>query len=183
MARTNTSIKTGDIWTIAIGFVLFAWGTIALVLQLVKGWYISGSPWLMLPGGIMIIAAISNIITYRYNREKILGALESYERVSIDQLSHELNIKSKDVKNLIIDLRTEGRLKASFDPESGDVFVLEVKGRPPMAVIPVSSSGLPEHEAAIKKTYAARPDQGFCPYCGSMIKPGDKFCNNCGASI
>ncbi|NHJ32817.1 MAG: hypothetical protein FK732_08135 [Asgard group archaeon] len=183
MTRTNTSIKTGDIWTIAIGFVLFAWGTIALVLQLVKGWYIAGTPWLMLPGGIMIIAAISNIITYRYNREKILGALQSYDRIGIEQLSRELNIKEKDVKNLIVDLRSEGRLKASFDPESGDVFVLEVKGQPPMSVRPISSSGLPEHEAAVKQTHKALPDQKFCPYCGSMVKAGDKFCNNCGASI
>jgi len=23
----------------------------------------------------------------------------------------------------------------------------------------------------------------YCPYCGSISKPGDPFCNNCGASI
>ncbi|MBK5114721.1 MAG: zinc-ribbon domain-containing protein [Candidatus Heimdallarchaeota archaeon] len=184
MSKTRNSATTGNFWTIAIGIMLLAWGTVCLVFWVAfNNPSIPGSPWLMLPGGIMIVAAISNIITYRYNREKILGALQSYERVSIEQLSSELSIKEKDVKNLIVDLRSEGKLKASFDPESGDVFVLDVKGQPPVAVVPVSSSGLPEHETAIKKTYKARPDQGFCPYCGSLIKPGDKFCNNCGASI
>ena len=183
MSKGSKSVRSGNIWTIAIGLALFAWGTIALVLLLVKSWYIAGTPWLMLPGGIMIIAGIANIITYGYNKEKVLGALKSYERVGINQLASELGMKHKDIKDAVIDLRTEGKLKASFDPESGDVFVLSVKGQPPIAVVPVSSSGLPEHEAEIKKSYKAIPDQGFCPYCGSMFKPGDKFCNNCGASI
>jgi len=183
MAKTEKSVINGVIWTVAIGIALFIWGTICLVLQLVKGWYIPGTPWMMLPGGIMIISGFANLITYRHNRERVLGALKSYERVSITQLSSELGMKEKDVKDVIVDLRSGGKVRASFDPESGDVFVLDVKGQPPMAVVPVSSSGLPEHEEAIKKTYKSIPDQGFCPYCGSMFKPGDKFCNNCGASI
>lgn len=184
MGKSESSVKNGIIWTIAIGLAMLIWGTVCLVFWVVyNNPTIPGTPWLMLPGGIMIIAGISNIITYRYNREKLLGALKSYERVSIDQLSSELGMKQKDVKDVIVDLRTAGKLRASFDPESGDVFVLDVKGQPPIAVVPVSSSGLPEHEEAIKKTYKSIPDQGFCPYCGSMFKPGDKFCNNCGASI
>ena len=183
MAKTERSVMNGVIWTIAIGIGLFIWGTICLVLLLVKGWYVPGTPWMMLPGGIMIISAIATLINYRYNRERLLGALKSYERVSIAQLSNELGMKEKDVKDVIVDLRSAGKVRASFDPESGDVFVLGVKGQPPMAVARVSSSGLPEHEVAAKKAYKAIPDQGFCPYCGSMFKPGDKYCNNCGASI
>jgi len=184
MSNSEKSAVRGNIWSIVIGLMLLIWGAVSLYVRVYKGNYLSpGTPWLMLPGGIMIIAGISSIFTYRYNREKILGALKSYERVEITQLAEELNMKEKDVKNVIVDLRTEGKLKASFDPESGDVFVLDVKGQPPMAVVPVSSSGLPEHEEAIKKTFKSIPDQGFCPYCGSMFKPGDRFCNNCGASI
>lgn len=26
-------------------------------------------------------------------------------------------------------------------------------------------------------------ESSYCPYCGSVVKPGDAFCNNCGASI
>ncbi len=182
MSYIEKSIGHGNLWTLIIGLTLTTWGAVALVFQLRFGRDIPGSYWLLIPGGIILIAGISNIFTYRYNREKLLEALKSYERVSIEQLANELNMKEKEVKEVLVDLRTEGRLKASFDPETGDVFVLEVKGQPPIAIIPVSSSGLPEHEANIAKTYKSLPDQGFCPYCGSMIKPGDSFCNNCGAS-
>ena len=182
MSYFDKSIGRGNIWTLAIGIAFTLWGAIALALHLAVGRDIPGSYWMLIPGGILLIAGISNIMTYRYNREKLLEALKSYERVSMEQLANELNMKEKDVKEVLVDLRTEGRLKASFDPETGDVFVLEVKGQKPIAVVPVSSSGLPEHEANIQKTYKKIPDQGFCPYCGSMIKPGDSFCNNCGAS-
>lgn len=182
MSYLDKSIGHGNIWTLAIGIGFTIWGAIALVFQFVFDRSFPGTFWLLIPGGIMIIAAISNIISYRYNREKILGALKSYERVSMEQLASELDMKENEVKEVIVDLRTEGRLKASFDPETGDVFILEVKGQPPMAVVPVSSSGLPEHEANIEKSNERIPNQGFCPYCGSMIKPGDSFCNNCGAS-
>ena len=26
-------------------------------------------------------------------------------------------------------------------------------------------------------------ESSYCPYCGSVVKPGDAFCNNCGASV
>ena len=125
MSKGSNSVRTGNIWTIAIGLVLFIWGTVSLVLKLVYGWDIPGTPWLMLPGGVMIIAGIANIITYGYNKEKVLGALKSYERVSISQLASELGMKHKDIKDAVVDLRTEGRLKASFDPESGDTVSID----------------------------------------------------------
>lgn len=181
MSKRN-AFSSGNIWTIGIGLGLFLWGLLSLLDHFFWN-IIPGTYWLLIPGGILIIAGISNIINYRYNRERILAALKSYNTVSINQLAKELKMQEKDVKEIIVDLRTEGRLKASFDPESGDVMILEVTGQSSFAVTPVSSSGLPGHEEAISNLKSVSSDQGYCQYCGSMVKPGDRFCNNCGSAI
>jgi hypothetical protein len=181
MSKRN-AFSSGNIWTIGIGLGLFLWGLLSLLDHFLWN-IIPGTYWLLIPGGIMLIAGISNVINYRYNRERILAALKSYNTVSISQLANELKMQEKDVKEIIVDLRTEGRLKASFDTESGDVMVLEVLGQPPLTVTPVSSSGLPEHEAVISSSKFQSADQGYCQYCGSMVKPDDRFCNNCGSAI
>jgi hypothetical protein len=134
----------------------------------------------MIPGAIMIISGISTIVAYRYNREKVLSALSSYDRISVEQLANELGMQKKDVKETVIDLRTEGQLRASFEPESGDVIVLAVRGQKPITS-PRTATTTEKKEMLAKKP-AASPE-GFCPYCGSMVKPGDRFCNNCGSAL
>lgn len=182
MSKRN-ALSSGNIWTIGIGLGLFIWGLLSLLDHFLWSRDFPGTYWLLIPGGIMILAGISNIINYRYNRERILAAMKSYNKVSIKQLADELKMQQKDVKEIIVDLRTEGRLKASFDPESGDVMILEVSGQPPIVVTPVSSSGLPEHEEAISGIKPLSANQGYCQYCGSMVKPEDRFCNNCGSAL
>ena len=181
MSNTKKSMSSGNVWTIMIGLALAIWGLVCIIVYYYTGTDIAGSPWLLLAGGIMIIAAISSIATYRYNREKVLGALKSYPRISLAELSKELKMNEREVKAIIIDLRTDGQLKASFDTESGDVIILEVKGQP--LVVPVSSSGLPEHEDAISPYPKEYREQGFCQYCGTLTKPEDMFCNNCGSAL
>jgi hypothetical protein len=173
MTKTRNAFTTGNIWTIGIGLGMFIWGLLSLIDHFVWGFSFPGTYWLLIPGGIMIIAGIANIINYRYNRERVLGALKSYNKVGISQLADELKLKEKEVKEIIVDLRTEGRLKASFDPESGDVMVMEVQGQIPISAIPVD-----ETTPAATKT-----QEGYCQYCGSIIKPGDQFCNNCGSAL
>ena len=77
MGYLDTSIGRGNIWTFFIGLGLAIWGAISLAKP-----GVTGTPWLLLPGGIMIITAIANISNFRYNREKIIGALKSYNRIS-----------------------------------------------------------------------------------------------------
>lgn len=130
----------------------------------------------------MLLAGISNVFTYRFNRRKILSTLRSYERISLSQLSSEVNIRKRKTKQLIVELRTDGKLRASFEPTTGDVLIFEVNGEPPSAVVPMSSSGLPEHEEKYKHLHI--PDEHhYCQYCGSIVKPDDQYCNNCGSYV
>lgn len=174
MSKTRNAFNTGNIWTIAIGVAFLIWGTFSLVGHFYPSWSIPGTYWLLIPGGIMVIAGIANIINYRYNRERVLAALKSYNQVGITHLSNELKLKEKEVKEIVVDLRTEGRLKASFDPESGDIMVLEAGGQTPVSV---STSD------ATAPSVAAKTKDGYCQYCGSLVKPDDRFCNNCGSAM
>jgi len=183
MSTSRRAINTSNIWTFTIGIGLVLWGVIWLVVKFRFGKDITGTPWLILIGGIMLIAAITNVMSYRYNRDKVLGALKSYPRVSLAQLASELKMQEKDVKSLIVDLRTEGQLKASFDPKSGDVIVLEVRGQAPIAVADATSIEGVNPQKAVAKGLETIPEQVYCPYCGSFVRKGDMFCNNCGSSL
>jgi hypothetical protein len=182
MGYLDTSIGRGNIWTIAIGLALSIWGAIAIRYP-----GITGTPYLLIPGGIMLIAAISNIASFRYNREKIIGALRSYKRVSISLLAKEIGMKEKEVKEIIVDLRTDNKIKASFEPETGDIIVLSVKGQAPAGgvlvtnqeeIVPPQPIGEP-----VKVSEASIKDQGYCPYCGSRIQKSDQFCVTCGSAL
>ncbi|MBD3192231.1 MAG: zinc-ribbon domain-containing protein [Candidatus Heimdallarchaeota archaeon] len=175
---------SGNIWTLAFGIGFLIWGIVSVVKPNAPGGW-----WMFIPGGILFVSAISNIISYRYNRERILGALKSYQKVPIKQLAKELRMKEKEIKEIIIDLRTAGRLKASFDPESGEVVVLEVGGRAPRE-IPMSmepgepSRKLPgKEEEAVTDSLDSIKARGYCPYCGSKVQKKDRFCITCGAAL
>jgi len=184
MSSSKRAVNTSNLWTFLIGLSLLIWGLVWVVVRFRWNKTITGTPWLILIGGILLIAAISNIMSYRYNRDKVLAALKSYPRVSLTQLASELRMQEKDIKSIIVDLRTEGSLKASFDPESGDVIVLEVKGQAPvpLATTP-SAAGSLNAEKAVTPAVQLPPEQTYCPYCGSFVKPDDLFCNNCGSSL
>jgi hypothetical protein len=184
MGYLDTSIGRGNIWTFFIGLGLSIWGVISLVKP-----GVTGTPWLLLPGGIMIITAIANVASFRYNREKIIGALKSYNRVSLAELAKEIGMKEKEVKEIIVDLRTDNKIKASFDPESGDVIVLSVKGQAPAGGVLVANKAenidpqpIPIGEPAMVSEKSIRA-QGYCPYCGSRIQDTDKFCVTCGSAL
>ena len=184
MGYVERSFGRGNIWTLMFGIGFLIWGFVALRYPSVPGSY-----WMLIPGGILIITAISSIFTYRYNRERILGTLKSYQRVNMKQLSTELKMKPKDVKEIIVDLRAEGKLKASFDPESGDVVIFEVKGQAPAGVVIPEPTTSDTSVKIVSESEKPTPlmenikSQGYCPYCGSKIQKSDKFCVNCGSAL
>jgi len=182
MGYLDTSIGRGNIWTLVIGIGLSIWGIIAIRYP-----GVTGTPYLLIPGGIMILVAISNIASFRYNREKILAALKSYKRISLTKLASELKMKTKETKEIIVDLRTDGKIKASFDPESGDVIVLSVKGHAPAGGVLVANqeetvAPTPIGEPVIASAKSIK-DQGYCVSCGSRVQGSDKFCVTCGSYL
>ncbi|MBK5112734.1 MAG: zinc ribbon domain-containing protein [Candidatus Heimdallarchaeota archaeon] len=180
MSTSKRAIKISHIWLLFFGSGLSLYGLIMIIVYYTTGVNLLFTVSLPIVGVILLLAGISNILTYRFNRQKVLSTLRSYERVSLSQLSSELNFREKKVKQLIVELRTEGKLKASFEPATGDVLVFEIKGDPVMAVVPVSSSGLPEHEEKYKDKQIPK-EHHYCSHCGSIVRPCDQFCNTCGS--
>ena len=187
MGISDRSLGPGNLWLLIIGIGFLFWGILAVTIDA------PGGPWMFIPGGILFVVAISQIATYRYNRGKVLGALRSYQRISLRQLAKELSMKEKEVKDIIIDYRSQGVVKASFDPETGDVIVLDVGGFAPTSAA-VATPGAPaaptsgvEIISSGEKTPAPSlqdiRDQGYCPYCGSRIQSDDRFCITCGSAL
>ncbi len=182
MGSNKKALIRSNIWTFFIGGALLIYGLVMIYYKYVRDINLVGTIGLPIGGAIIVIVGISNVLTYRNRRKRALGALTSYERVSLTQLSSELKLSDKQTKDIIVDLRADGKLRASFEPESGDVLVLEVNGEPPMAIVPMSSSGLPEHEEKYKDKQIPK-DNHYCSYCGSIVRPEDQFCNNCGSYL
>jgi len=148
--------------------VLFIIGIIFIVVSLINlirpSFY--GSPWMLIPGGILLLIAISATVQRSRAKNAVLSALRSYTRVKIGQLASELSMKEDDVRDVIVDLRTEGRIKATFDNTTGEVIIGTETFQTSQTVI--------ETEDIAHK---------FCPYCGEKIMSGSVFCPNCGSSL
>jgi len=164
------------------GIPMLIWGFLIIYYKYARGIDLTATIGVGIVGFLMVVSGITSVHIFRHNRVKVLGALQSYERISLAQLSSELKLSEKKTKAAIVDLRTEGKLKASFEPDTGDVLVFEVNGEPVMAVVPVSSSGLPEHEEKYKHKHIPK-EHDYCQYCGSIVKPDSQFCNNCGSFL
>ncbi|MHA1737719.1 MAG: zinc ribbon domain-containing protein [Candidatus Heimdallarchaeota archaeon] len=173
MSTHNKAIRARNIWILLFGSAV----TILGIILLAYGIFATTSIFII--GLIMLISGIASVFAYRHNREKVIGALKSYERISLEQLSKELRLTKRKVQSLIVDLRADCRIRASFEPVTGDVLILEVDGLPPIAIVPMSSSGLPEHEEKFKDKQIPK-EHDYCSYCGSILKSNAQFCTNCG---
>jgi len=153
----------------SIPYVLFIIGIAFIAASLIN--FIRpgfpGSPWMLIPGGILLIIAIGSTVQRSRAKNAVLSALRSYTRVKIGQLASELNMSEEDVRTAIVDLRTEGKINATFDHTSGEVIIgTEISHTTSQPVI--------ETEVVAQK---------FCPYCGERIPTGSVFCPNCGSSL
>jgi hypothetical protein len=90
------------------------------------------------------------------------GTLKTLEgqRFSVDGLSSELEIRPRDLRMALIDLRGEGRIKFSFDHLTGDIIVGEAAKELPRSVV-----------------------RNYCSYCDAALPSRAQFCPNCGAWI
>ena len=115
MSSSKKALIRSNIWTFFIGGALLFYGLVMIYFKYARGINLIGTVGLPIGGAIIVIAGITNVLTYRNKRERVLGALSSYERINLSQLSTELKISEQQTKDIIIDLRAEGKLKASFE--------------------------------------------------------------------
>jgi hypothetical protein len=78
---------------------------------------------MLIPGGILLVIAIGATVQRLRVKNTVLSALRPNTRIKVENLASELNIREADVKGAIVDLRTEGRIKATFDHATGEVVI------------------------------------------------------------
>jgi hypothetical protein len=124
---------------------------------------VEGSYWMAWGGAILIIISLGVFSTRRRTAGTVLGTLMSQEgeKVKLSTLADELEMSEKELRSAIIDLRVEGKVKAAFDKNTGEVIIGEPKptGR------------------------AVAAGSVYCAFCGYPLPPGARFCPSCGSSI
>jgi hypothetical protein len=165
ISTLGTAIAFTVVGIISILFIIFNIDFIGL-----RAWGF----WMFIPAFFIYIGAISVYLKDKRLKNTVIGATNSYqdERVSLDNLSSETLITKNNLLRILMDLRTEGKIKYKYDRENGDLLF----GDAPKIDKEKYKEIEKEKEAIPKKDI-------FCPYCGSPVSSMDKFCFKCGSSL
>lgn len=109
------------------------------------------------------LAILSSEIAAIVNKSKLRDAVQNVFRdnpnTSVDEICDKTGISRKDVRAIILDLKSEGKLQGSFSPQTGELK-------------PSKKQDIePEEEAKIR----------FCAGCGAELEPDATFCTYCGS--
>jgi hypothetical protein len=109
----------------AVPYGLFALGLALIVIGIfnLTPFGSFGSQWMIIPGVIFLGSGISILAVRLQSRKSVLTALKNYNRVSLSQLSEELNMEIDDVREAIIDLRNDGEINTRLDTSTNEVIV------------------------------------------------------------
>jgi hypothetical protein len=78
---------------------------------------------MIIPGVIFLGSGFGTFSLKRNTKSNVKNALKSYNRVSLQQLASELNIDKDELTSIILDLRNDGEIIASFDYTPEKVIV------------------------------------------------------------
>ncbi|MHA1231623.1 MAG: zinc ribbon domain-containing protein [Candidatus Helarchaeota archaeon] len=130
--------------------------------------------WMFIPAFFLWISTISTYISNKRLKKTVEGAVSVYKekggRVSLSDLCAETMISQKDILKVLMDLRTEGRIKYIYDRNNGDILF---------------GDSYKEEELKTEKEIKKEPEPeiAYCPYCGTKVLKSDKFCYKCGSSF
>ena len=160
------------VWAFFIGSLFLLTGIFGTIFEIIT--FIQ----FIFYGIFTLFGAFMGVRKYRNDKERLIGILQSYESVSIKQLSHELISKEKRTNKLLLALRAEGRLIVRFEPDSDYLWVLEVDGKPP-EILSVNKEKVKEEYADVVKPKMSN----YCLQCGSVMDFDDQYCRSCGSLV
>ncbi|MHA1154553.1 MAG: hypothetical protein ACTSQK_00445 [Candidatus Heimdallarchaeota archaeon] len=109
------------IWFITssvLGILIIIWASIAPSLTLVPG-----DIWMLIPGIILVFIGLLGIMDSMVSDRILLKYISKMEdgRISLFKLSTDLNQEVSDLREIILTLRGQGKLKVFFDEDTGEV--------------------------------------------------------------
>ncbi len=121
-----------------------------------------------------IIILVGQIIAFR-NKGKlqniVLNVINRNPNITVEEISTSSGITLKDVRAIILDLKTSGRLRGTFSQTTGKIQSMEITN--------LSGKKIEKIETI------SNGNQRFCIECGTEIDTTEdaQFCAYCGSKI
>lgn len=162
---------------VAIGFLIVGILNTAQLTDFGTGWW-------YFPVIFCSFISIVALYTRYQTRKAVLGTLRLHTRTTIGELAKELDMKEKDVKRTVIDLRAEGKLVAAFDPKTGEV-ILGDEAKEYRKFEPETPKKFDEIQTERTADFLETKAKttSFCPYCGSPASADAMYCSYCGHKL
>ncbi|MEE9378436.1 MAG: zinc ribbon domain-containing protein [Candidatus Lokiarchaeia archaeon] len=134
--------------------------------------------WLFIPAFFIFLGGFSQLYrNYKYKQVvKSAVAQRNFQGTyKLEHIALEIGMKPKILLNVLLDLRSKGIIKYSFDAETGKIILGQ----------PITYQPASEYVPPAKKLESPLPTEGkkFCVYCGHKIEAGGNFCPNCGSNL
>ncbi|MFX0100038.1 MAG: zinc ribbon domain-containing protein [Candidatus Hodarchaeota archaeon] len=172
----------GNLSGFAVGIVFCFVGILSLVLNNLDVDFISISTWgywLFIPAFFILLGSTGQYFTDKRIKRDVLAAIQSRSNGSynLDEVAADSGVKRKDLLRVLMDIRSEGLIKYSYNESSGEIIVGEQ----------VQYEPAPEFKPLPKRSPPPEPEElsekNFCLFCGHKLREGAKFCPNCGSSL
>jgi hypothetical protein len=134
--------------------------------------------WLYIPGfGVLIFGGLVTYLYLRQSVETVINSIKSYESITISELSDELNINSKDIKDIIIDAIAKGTIKGKIEPGTGRIILKESETK--IKTQEKIEYKIEDKFTGTKNLYNDNKTK-FCSNCRSAINVKADYCPFCG---
>ena len=160
-----SSIGTATVFTIV--------GIISIILAVLDNPFIGlayWGYWLFVPAFFIYIGAISTYFKNHRLKSQVLAAIMNYhgKKVILENLAAEVMMKPKNLMRILIDLRTEFKIKFRYDTQSGELIIgEEVEAVSSTSTQPAATSGTKFCRGCGRRV--EKEDSAFCTFCGSQL--------------
>ncbi|MFX0027629.1 MAG: hypothetical protein ACFE8B_00345 [Candidatus Hermodarchaeota archaeon] len=134
--------------------------------------------WLFIPAFFIFIGGFEQLYRNIKYKKLVKSALAQRNFEGTHKLEHialEIGMRPKDILRVLIDLRTKGIVKYSFNSETGQIILGQG----------ITYNQANEYVAPQKKLDSplTAEEKNFCVYCGHKIEAKGSFCPNCGSKL
>jgi len=144
--------------------MFFYWG----ITGLVDGfWLFGGVNWMSFLwigiGSAILVSQIAAITNRSKLKNVVSHEFEHNPNISVEEISNNTGISVRDIRAIILDLKSSGRLRGQFSTQTGDAKSMQVE-KEEEHIIQEHSKFCPNCGTPINKDEAV-----YCAYCGSKF--------------